>query len=88
MTSGSFHSRKAGADPSSSPKVERCEETATGTGWPVAGSMAVVRPITGPWTVRSIWMVSSTGGSGAPGDGLPNWVSVRSYIGVQTPLNT
>src|SRR5439155_1276424 len=67
MTSGSFHSRKAGADPSSSPKVERCEETATGTDRPVPGSMAVVRPITGPWTVRSIWMVSSTGGSGAVG---------------------
>jgi len=88
MTSGSFHRRKAGAAPSSSPNVERCDETATGTGWPVAGSMAVVRPITGPCTVRSIWMVSSTGGSGAPADGLPNWTSVRSYMGVQTPLNT
>ena len=87
MKSGSFHSRKAGAAPSSSPKVERCDETATGTGWPVLGSMAVVRPITGPWTVRSIWMVSSTGGSGDPGDGLPNCTSVRSYIGVQWPLN-
>src|SRR5262245_64461202 len=87
MTSGSFHSRNAGAAPSSSPKEDRCEETATGTDWPVAGSTAVVRPITGPWTVRSTWMVSSTGGSGEPGDGFPSWTSVRSYIGVQTPLN-
>src|SRR5438132_5925937 len=92
MTSGSFHSRNAVAEPSSSPQVERCTETATGMVCPVAGSTAVVRPFTGPCTVRSIWMVSITGGqvgSGGqvvPALGLASCVSVRSYIGVHTPL--
>ena len=41
----------------SSPHVERCTATATGMLLPVLGSIAVVRPVTGPCTVRSTWMV-------------------------------
>ena len=85
MKSGSFHSRKAGDEPSSSNQVERWRETATGICCPVAGSIAIVRPTTGPCTVRSIWMVMTEGAPVPPGDGLAIWRSVRSYIGVQTP---
>ena len=68
-------SPNAGEEPSSSPHVERCTDTATGITCPVVGSVAVVLLITGPCTVRSTWMVSFTGGLGSPGLVLPTCVS-------------
>ena len=50
------------------------------------GPYAVVRPTTGPWTVRSIWIVTTAGGLGAAADGFATSRSVRSYIGTQRPL--